>query len=683
MIKGASDIFYRYDYDRRDYKLTLSDLQSNNVSVAQFKKDVSKLPTTEQNYLYTFIIDEQLRNSLNIQDATWLYKTNDQEIEEIKIRWPHAGEKIVTSALNYSMRPAVVAAILDAERLIDPELDQNLDQESVRKRVSDFKHRHLKNNKNNYLWALAEYQLSFGEKKATETLKRWKHVYKNYGDNLRLSEMDGLNIVADDLTERQLLAGLTATAYVRESSASYGFIQTFIKSLHQYSSKLAEFSFFPQWLVSEFKNSELSSVLVSRINPWYWAGLANSSPEASAIQPLKGKYFEIYKKLAYLGLADSGLRNFTNAQLIDLLKYSGYIDNGLDSTFFTDRYFQFRHSGDLSLVFPEENAHKLLGILDRYIENIEINQKVITSISSLNTMAFRREYENSFFDIFNEALTQLKVRPQELMEIYYQDKKLTDWKMPKAISRKNYLYTLVVTVQETLNLKVASFEKCQVFISPLFNDYLKHKYKLGIENYDKKTQQKFIKDFFQRIELETGDQKINYDDFVDGFFGELNYKRLNCFLTDFMLESPSFGRPSYYITSGYGKRIDPVEKILHHHNGVDLQGNIGDPVYALASGKVVFAGLKGSYGNIVIIQQSDDTQIYYAHCDNIVKNKGDKIIAGEKIATIGMSGKATGPHIHIEYRKKGKPVPPINFNLSVWKALTEFYKVNRQKYRRG
>lgn len=682
MFKGVSNIFYRYDYDRRDYKLTLSDLQLNNVTVAQFKNDINKLPTIEQNYLYAFIIDENLRQSLNIQDATWLYKTDDQEIEEIKIHWPRAGEKIVTSAIDHSMRPSVVAAILDAECLIDPDLDKNLDQESVRKRVSAFKNEYLKNNKNNYLWALAEYQLSFSGKKAGPTLHSWKKDYKNYGDNLRLDEKDGIDLSAGDLTERQRLAGLTATAYVREGSDTYAFIQKFIRSLNQYSPKLSAFSFFPQWLVTKLQKSELSDFFVSKCNPWYWAGLVNSSPETNAIQPLRGIYFDVYKKLAYLGLADAGLRNFTNAKLVEVLKYSGYIDNGFDSTFFTNKYFRFRHDGNLSTVFPEEKAAKLSSILDSYIEKIEINQNVIANISSLNTMAFRREYESNFFDIFNEALEKLKVQPQDLMEIYYQDKKLTNWKMPATIGRKNYLYTLVVTVQEALNLDRAYFENCRVVISPLFNSYLKNKYKLGIEDYDKKTQEEFVKDFFEKINEGSNVKKINYDDFVDGFFGELNYKRLNNFLTDFMLESPSFGRPGYYVTSEYGKRIDPVEKILHDHTGVDLQGNIGDPIYAVSGGEVIFTGSFEKYGKVVIIRQPDQTEVYYAHCDNFVKNKGDKVVAGEKIATIGMSGKATGPHIHIEYRQKGRPVPPINFDLSVWEALSEFYDSNRQKYQR-
>jgi murein DD-endopeptidase MepM/ murein hydrolase activator NlpD len=408
-------------------------------------------------------------------------------------------------------------------------------------------------------------------------------------------------------------------------------------------------------------------------------GLLNSAPEPFAVRRLEGTYFQIYKKLAYLGLADTGMQHFTNANLVEMLKYSGYLDIGLNNIFELRAY---RQDGDLRHIFSEEDAQKFLRVLDGYIEHIETSQNVISLISALNAMVFRREYESNFLDILNDAARELRVPPQELIDIYYSDKKLTNWNIPRSISRKNYLYALVVIVQESLHLQEAYFENCRVVISPQFRMYLNRKYNLSIEDYDKNTQEKFIKEFFQRINAASGDARINYDDFVDGFFEEINYKKLNNFLTDFMFKAPSFGRPSYYITSGYRMRRDPITNILTFHNGVDLAGNIGDPIYAVSGGKVIAADLKGKYGYVVVIQQMDGTEIYYAHCDNIIKNKGDKVIAGEKIATIGQSGKATGPHIHIEYRQNGKPVPPLNFDQSVWEALAKFYNTNRQKYLR-
>jgi len=696
MFNDINNIFYRYDYNR-DYKLTLVDLQKNGKTAEQFRQEVEELTSVEKNYLYTFVIDQSLRHSLNIQDVPDLYKTNDQELEEIKLRWPRSGEKIIISALDYSLRPAVVASIFEAELLFKPGLDNQLDQELIRQKVSIFKNTFLKNNKNDYLWALAEYQLSFGSRKSANVLTEWKtkylnydnnnikKKYHNYGDNIRLSEDDDVGAIADDLSDRQRAAGIISAAYVQQESPTYNFIQKFIDSLHHYTQRPGKFNFFPQWLVAKLQNSELNSFFVSKFYPWNWAGLLNSNPEPSAVKPLQGIYFQIYKKLAYLGLADSGMNNFKNANLVDVLKYSGYVNMSCinfntDNILNIDDLWAYRHDGNLSHIFPEENAKKLLTVLDSYIERINASQNVISNISAINTMVFRTEYESNFLDIINDACRKLKMQPQELIEIYYKDKKLINWKMPESVGHKNYLYVLAVIIEEYIHVRNPLFADTQVVISPQFREYLKNKYKLTIDDYDKNTQEKFIKEFFRRVKSGTNGQGIDYNDFVDGFFGEINYKKMDNFLNDFMLFAPSFGRPSYYVTSGYKMRIDPVLGILAKHTGVDLQGNLGDPIYAVSGGEVISTEISGNYGGTIIVRQADQTEIYYGHCDNIIKNRGNKVSVGEQIATIGSSGKSTGYHVHIEYRKNGKSVPPLNFDKSVWEALTEFYNDNRQKY---
>jgi murein DD-endopeptidase MepM/ murein hydrolase activator NlpD len=109
---------------------------------------------------------------------------------------------------------------------------------------------------------------------------------------------------------------------------------------------------------------------------------------------------------------------------------------------------------------------------------------------------------------------------------------------------------------------------------------------------------------------------------------------------------PHIGR----LTSDFGVRGNPVEKGngLEFHSGLDLAGKIGDPVHATANGKVIFAHVKGGYGNCIIIKHDFGYETLYGHLSKIKVKKGQEVKAGEIIGELGNSGRSTGPHIHYE-----------------------------------
>lgn len=119
-----------------------------------------------------------------------------------------------------------------------------------------------------------------------------------------------------------------------------------------------------------------------------------------------------------------------------------------------------------------------------------------------------------------------------------------------------------------------------------------------------------------------------------------------------------FGRPAsgYMITSRFG-----VWRGSSRHTGIDLAMSYGSPIYAADGGVVTFAGSKGTYGRLVIIDHGARKSTYYAHCSSLLVSSGQKVFKGQRIALVGSTGYSTGPHLHFEIRIGGTPVNPLNY----------------------
>lgn len=111
--------------------------------------------------------------------------------------------------------------------------------------------------------------------------------------------------------------------------------------------------------------------------------------------------------------------------------------------------------------------------------------------------------------------------------------------------------------------------------------------------------------------------------------------------------------------SPYGKRMHPIQKVYKMHTGVDFKSTPqGTPIYASKGGKVTFAGRKGGYGNVVIIDHGKGMTTFYAHQSQIMVAKGQEVKQMQQIGKVGSTGNSTGPHLHFEVRKGGSPINP-------------------------
>ena len=115
------------------------------------------------------------------------------------------------------------------------------------------------------------------------------------------------------------------------------------------------------------------------------------------------------------------------------------------------------------------------------------------------------------------------------------------------------------------------------------------------------------------------------------------------------------------LTSPFGLRRHPIFKVVSFHSGVDLAAPYGSPIMASDTGRVIFNGWYGGYGKVVIVDHGMDYSTLYAHLSRINASNGHTVIKGETIGYEGQTGYSTGPHLHFEVRKSGRPQNPLNY----------------------
>jgi murein DD-endopeptidase MepM/ murein hydrolase activator NlpD len=123
------------------------------------------------------------------------------------------------------------------------------------------------------------------------------------------------------------------------------------------------------------------------------------------------------------------------------------------------------------------------------------------------------------------------------------------------------------------------------------------------------------------------------------------------------------GRPvsSGYISSYFGERADPFDGREAFHKGVDFAGTLGSNVVAVAAGVVTWAGERSGYGKLIEINHGDGYSTRYAHNERTLVSVGQTVKRGEPVALMGSTGHSTGPHVHFEVLKNGRPVDPLSF----------------------
>ncbi|MEE8351444.1 MAG: peptidoglycan DD-metalloendopeptidase family protein [Rhodospirillales bacterium] len=133
-------------------------------------------------------------------------------------------------------------------------------------------------------------------------------------------------------------------------------------------------------------------------------------------------------------------------------------------------------------------------------------------------------------------------------------------------------------------------------------------------------------------------------------------------LQDLMKKLPlSSPMNSFYVTSSYGKRRDPINKRWGSHYGLDMGGPLKTPVYATAPGVVTYAGWKGKYGKFVEITHGKGVKTRFGHLYKFLVKKGQKVKFHTKIGLLGSTGRSTGAHLHYEVIFKGRAKNPMKF----------------------
>ncbi len=169
--------------------------------------------------------------------------------------------------------------------------------------------------------------------------------------------------------------------------------------------------------------------------------------------------------------------------------------------------------------------------------------------------------------------------------------------------------------------------------------------------------------FAQRIQQAKRHEEETKNKIVKRVQNEVKNEKISAIQKALLLNSIPNGKPLNYrrIASPFGYRIHPVTHKNSFHAGLDLPAKYGTPIYAPASGVVVYAAKKGAYGNFMLIAHSYGFKTAYGHLSKFAVKSGDYVTKGQKIAYVGSTGRSTGPHLHYEIRYLTKWVDPKPF----------------------
>lgn len=214
-------------------------------------------------------------------------------------------------------------------------------------------------------------------------------------------------------------------------------------------------------------------------------------------------------------------------------------------------------------------------------------------------------------------------------------------KLAQMQSRLIHLDTLgdkIVKVSK-LNPKEFNFNRSYSLGGPDINSLQSIK-KIGIE-------QRFA-EIFEEIQIKSQQLFV-----IEALYDEQLYKNI---------VTPA-GRPAEksWISSYFGKRKDPFTGKQSRHRGIDIAAKANSKVLATATGIISWAGKRTGYGNLVEISHGNGLITRYGHCKTISVTVGQKIDQGEAIATVGSTGRSTGPHVHYEVLKNGVKINPIRY----------------------
>jgi hypothetical protein len=155
----------------------------------------------------------------------------------------------------------------------------------------------------------------------------------------------------------------------------------------------------------------------------------------------------------------------------------------------------------------------------------------------------------------------------------------------------------------------------------------------------------------ERLGLIAGARELSLADLLD----KLEDKRHR------LASTPAIWPTRGWLTSRFGNRISPFTAGRQFHAGIDIAGALGTDVIAPARGRVAFSGTRGPLGRALIIDHGYGVRTLYGHVDETFVKRGQEIERGQVVATLGNSGRSTGPHLHYVVEVKGKAVNPLDY----------------------
>ena len=130
-----------------------------------------------------------------------------------------------------------------------------------------------------------------------------------------------------------------------------------------------------------------------------------------------------------------------------------------------------------------------------------------------------------------------------------------------------------------------------------------------------------------------------------------------------LASTPSIWPTHGWVTSDFGTRLDPYSADRQMHEGLDIATPHGQAVLTPSDGVVVFNGVEGGYGKVLVIDHGYGVKTRYGHLSETFVRLGERVKRGAKVAGVGNTGKSTGPHLHYEVRVNGIPENPRKFIL--------------------
>jgi murein DD-endopeptidase MepM/ murein hydrolase activator NlpD len=155
----------------------------------------------------------------------------------------------------------------------------------------------------------------------------------------------------------------------------------------------------------------------------------------------------------------------------------------------------------------------------------------------------------------------------------------------------------------------------------------------------------------ERLGLIAGARELSLADLLD----KLEDKRHR------LASTPAIWPTRGWLTSRFGNRISPFTAGRQFHAGIDIAGARGTDVIAPARGRVVFSGKRGPLGRALVIDHGYGVRTLYGHIDEAFVKRGQEIERGQVVASLGSSGRSTGPHLHYVVEVKGKAVNPLDY----------------------